>query len=117
MLQFVNHRGEPMEMGPTSKAPVKKAPLTNSSFHKGWDVLGFSPEQIAEARRLHDTAPVDDGHERKPFDEAAYLRNSKPRKARSKPYGVLEAAEQCAVLMRKAGWKIVQVQARAKGVK
>jgi hypothetical protein len=118
MLTYVNHRGEPISTGPSGKAAVKKSSTSSQdSYHKGWDVLGFSPEHLAEARRLHELEPPAAGQERKPFDEAAYLRNAKPKKARSKPYGVWEAAEQCADLMRRAGWKVVTVQARAKGGK
>lgn len=108
-MSFVNFRGEPLAVaapGPAKKT-TKQQP---DSYHKGWLVVGYSPTQISAARAEHEKAEPG-----KPFDEAGWMRKTKPVKARSRPYEIHDAAEQCAELMRRAGWKVVQVVAKAKG--
>lgn len=114
-LEFVNLRGEPVMLLPQKTSPTKK--LQVDAYHKGWMVVGFSAEHLAEGRHLHDAAQSGqaDTVVRKPFDEAIFMRVSKPRKVRSKPYEVYSAAEACAELARRSGWRLVQVQAKAKG--
>lgn len=114
-LQFVNHKGEPLGIVAGGKSATKRPSAATDAFHKGWVVMGFSPAHLAEARRLYEAQFVSEGDLGKPFDEVAFMRNNKPKPARSKPYEVHDAAEQCAVLMRRAGWKVVTVVAKAKG--
>jgi hypothetical protein len=112
-LQFVNLKGEPIAISPGK--PAKKAKgAAPDSYHKGWHVVGFSPQQLAEARHLYEKSPPSDG---KPFDEGSFMRTSKPIKVQSAPFVIHESAEVCAELARKQGWKLVQLVAKAKGGK
>ncbi len=117
-MTFVNLRGEPLAVTP-GKAIKKVSAGFAESYHKGWVVVGYSPDQLAEARRQHAVASAaavkSGGPSHAPFDEVAYMRAAKPRKVRSKPYEIFEAAEACADLARRAGWKMVQSVAKAKG--
>lgn len=106
-LQFVNLKGEPVSTTPV-KGPAKPKTIIDS-FHKGWHVVGFSPDQLAEGRRQHEAASD------KPFDEVSFMRTNKPLKIQSRPFVIFEAAEQCAEMARKQGWKLVQSVAKAKG--
>lgn len=117
-MEFVNLNGQVLD---TSKGRIKARASTKPKpdvYHKGWLVVGFSPEHLAEAKRLHDAdaaSQVDPLRRAKPFDPHQHMRIAKPKKARSKPYEVADAAEECAVLMRRAGWQLVQVVPVAKG--
>lgn len=126
-LTFVNIHGETVPVAPpgaaagmgsaTKRAPAKTVthgPGWQGSFHKGYLVVGFSPAQLAEARRVHDLA-ARHSPDAQPFDEVEYMRSAKPRKVRAAPYQLCEAAEQCAEMARGAGWKMVQTIAKTKG--
>ncbi len=106
-LQFVNLRGETVKTVPTGKAAAKSRGLSATSYHKGWHVVGFSPDHLAFAKRTHSGD--------KPFDEATFMRTSTPKRVRPKAYEVFSAAEQCADLARRAGWKGVHTVAAQKG--
>lgn len=110
-MTFVNHRGEPVLLTPV-KAPARSSRPAADAYHKGWLVVGYSPTQLAQARAAHEHEAPD-----KPFDEAAYMRKAKPVKARSQPYQIFSSAEECAEMLRRAGWRLVQVTAKAKGEK
>lgn len=111
-LTFVNLRGESVSVAPI-KAPTRPPPLRDA-FHKGWQVVGFSPDHLAEAKRMHAADPARK-IDNKLFDEVAFMRTSKPRKVRSKAYEVYAAALDCADLARTAGWKSVSTPLQAKG--
>jgi hypothetical protein len=78
-------------------------------YHKGWRVVGYSPEHVAEAERRHSidrekllgrAKPRDIGE----FNLHAWMAKTKPRAVRFKPYEVESAAIQCAELARRKGW-------------
>jgi hypothetical protein len=117
-LKFVNVYGkrvDPQVIAQKHKRVNIVTDNSGKSFHKGWRVVGFSGEILAEAREAHDTersrkladkhAPKDIG----PFDLAGYISRNKPKPVRSKPYEMREAALQCMALAEKAGWQFLQI--------
>ena len=98
-LTFVNVRGEPVSIDPQGKLKAARRPAKDV-YHKGWRVVGISPQQQANARAAHATSP----DRNKPFDMAAFLRAAKPVPVRSKPYELFTAALACAEMAAKAGW-------------
>lgn len=109
-MQFVNLRGDPINVAAAGTPKKKSGRATPDSYHKGWVVVGFSPEHLAEAERTHDPK---DG---KAFDVVSYMRTARP-KAASRPYEIHSSALQHAEMLRAAGWQLVQVVAKAKGGK
>lgn len=106
-MTFVNLHGQPVAVPPPGAVPAKKPPRPRpDTYHKGWVVIGFSPERIEEAR-----AKAPDS-----FELDSFMRTSKPAKA-SKPYAIHSSAEQHAEGLRKLGWRLVQVVPMAKGGK
>ncbi|WOB06534.1 hypothetical protein [Piscinibacter gummiphilus] len=110
-MQFVNIHGQPIAAGSLGGGHVaaKKSKATPDSYHKGWKVVGFSPEQLAEARAKYVST---DG---KPFDEVTFMRTNKPVRASKKPYVIHDAAELFKAMLERQGWKVVQVVPIAKG--
>ncbi|HOW46103.1 MAG TPA: hypothetical protein P5305_01445 [Rubrivivax sp.] len=108
-MQFVNIHGEPVTIGPP--LPAKKRPAAvGQQYHKGWHVVGYSPDQLLAARLVHER-----GGSPKPFDPVAWMLEHKPLRVRSKPYELHLAARECAALATAAGWHDVRVVAKAKG--
>lgn len=103
----------------TKKKP--RAVSLQSSYHKGFRVVGHKAGAMEEARqqsehdhagylRLTPAERLQRGMKQpKPWDEESWRRNSKKDSVRSKPYEILEAAEQCAEMARKAGWEDVEI--------
>jgi hypothetical protein len=118
-LRYVNLAGEPVSLDPSlhARKREKKEP---SSYHKGWRVLGLPKGAIEEARLHHEAARTDalrraqdDKSVKVPkaWDLEAWLRTCKKKSVRSKPYELLDAAEQCKTLAEKEGWTHVEVRA------
>ena len=110
--------------------PTRATKTAPGSFHKGWVVEGHPPGAIEAAKALaiklladwssmNDTkkaAAIKEGRRPpRPWDEAAYILETKKKRPVSRPYSIPEAAEVCAELSRKAGWEHVQVVALRKG--
>jgi hypothetical protein len=131
-MTYVNHKGEPINPAALAHKYAKPKVMRDSPLKRtddrgvakvsdGFLVTGFSPEQLEHARKSHETdielanahnaqnptKPVDVPP---PWDEDAYMRKAKPKRLRSKPYAIASAADQCAELARKAGWKNVRVE-------
>ena len=113
-LSFVNIHGHQISTAPVKA--TKPQPGAPDAFHKGWQVVGYSPEHLASGRLEH-FAEQRDKPDPKPFDEVVFMRTNKPRPVRSKPYEVYEAAEHCAELAGRLGWKLVQAVAKTKGAR
>jgi hypothetical protein len=113
------------------KATAKKAPprvsataskrvesRSDANISQGFAVLGYSPDHWAEkdatyreALKAYEAAPETAKHPGAPDEfEIRWISKNKPRRARSKPYELESAAEQCAEMMRKAGWLHVRVE-------
>ncbi len=83
----------------------------------GFMVLGYTPTTWAnlpglhtEAMRLHTAGPTEHKHPGD-FEEwrARWMTKNKPKRVRSKPYELEDAANVCAELARKAGWMHVRL--------
>ena len=118
-MQFVNASGAPLDIEAMKKAAKKHSrPASGDSYHKGWFATGFSPGQLAEAKREHDrkaASAAATGRRLLPWDEARYMRDAKPSKVRSKPYGTLSSAQDACELAQRSGWLGCAVSEAAKG--
>lgn len=108
-----------------STAPKRKAkPPNMDGYHKGWRVEGHPPGAVefAEQQRQKEIArwnamgQSEQGHARsrgerepKPWDREKWLRETKKRAVRSKPYELPQAAQECKQMAEKAGWICVTV--------
>lgn len=89
----------------------------------GFIVLGYSPEHWAERVKAREEAfrlySEDPTKNKAPgtLEEftVRWMGKNKPKRARSKPYEIEQSADQCAELMRKAGWTHVRVDEILKG--
>lgn len=117
---FVNIHGDrvPIDAMKAQAAlrPKKKAKALpdDKKLHMGFVVTGYPPGTEEALRAEHAAsqaakkkADPKRGHE--PFDLDLALSRTAPKRARAKPYEVPEAAQQCAELMRRAGWLRVTV--------
>lgn len=108
-MEYINASGEPLDIEAMKKAAKKQSrPSSNDSFHKGWVATGFPPRQLAEARLEHErkaASAAATGRKILPWDEARYMRDTKPSKVRSQPYGTAAAAREACELAARAGWK------------
>jgi transposase len=111
-LQFVNIKGQPLtphQMEVTAKSQRKPRYVAEKEKqHKGFRVVGHSPEAIEKAREANRIEREKDP-EVKPFDEVAWRKKTKPKAVRSKPYEIASSAQQCADLAKKGGWLDVEV--------
>lgn len=130
-LSYVNARGEPIELGSRESHCKPARPKTEpKSFHKGWRVMGHRPGAIeeaeSEATRAHEkwaesrdkamAAGLSSYEEQpEPWNREDWLRNTKKKPVRSKPYEIPEAADVCADLAKKSGWLCVEVVEVKKG--
>jgi hypothetical protein len=131
---FVNAAGQPVninELAKKHKRPPKAAAeglrrvetRSEAKRSDGFVVTGYSPEDWSDRAVTYD-------HELKRFQDAGlgaknpgtldeftakWMQENKPKRARSKPYEVEAAADQCAEMMRKAGWLHVTVSELLKG--
>ena len=131
-LQYVNIHGQPItqaamdaqaSIGKQQAAVRRKQtdPDKPAGYHKGWRVIGFSPEQVQAAREGRERVrklALESGSSDipPPFSLDKYLKTSKGRSARAKPFELHESAVQCKELAERAGWLGVEIIALAKGV-
>lgn len=130
-IQFVNAAGQPVNIGEIAQKH-KRPKVVGEGLKRvetraeakqsdGFVVTGYSPEswagraaafesELKEANLLGAKSPGT-------LEEftAKWMAKNKPKRARSKPYEVESSADQCAELMRKAGWLHVTVSEILKG--
>lgn len=107
MSGFMTISGRPW----AAKAGLKKAKIANEEpKHFGWRVVGFSPDMI-ESGEAYAKA------QKKEFIFEKWAKVTKKKAAREKPYEILAAARQCAMLMERAGWVSVEIVEVTRGVK
>lgn len=131
-IAFVNIFGDPVDTTKRVKPP-KRDSRAAEKYHKGWAVVGVSPEAADRAARdraesiasaIRHNEEIDAGKRRymtkrqvpEPFDRAAWIETAPLKPARTKPFEIEESARQCAQLARKSGWLRVEVRRIAKGV-
>lgn len=139
-VTYVNANGDPVNLAQIASKHKPQARQSTSlkrvesradaKESDGFAVTGFSPEHLARAkadleatitelRRQNEVCKDEPGYSPKrippDWDEDAYMRTATPKRARSKPYEIESAADACAALMRKAGWKCVRVDELLKG--
>ena len=91
-----------------------------AGYHKGWRVVGISPEQIQVAREGRERVrkmALDAGSAHVPprFNVKTFLSTAKGKPARAKPFEIFSAAQQCKELAERAGWLNVQILEVKKG--
>lgn len=111
--------------------PVRKSAGGPAKFHKGWRVVGVSIPAIEAAKEKREKdiriatehnagilSGVVKGERMQvpaPWDEAKWIASAPLKPVRPKPYEIQEAAIDCAVLARRAGWLRVTVEELKKG--
>lgn len=113
-MEFVNVNGDPVSVEAKAQQTKKSRPQTDS-YHKGWRVLGYSPEQIESGRAEYAASGIE-ARTGRPFDLQEFMATHRPKPVQSKPFGVYSSAETCKQLAERAGWIGVRIEAKAKGV-
>ncbi len=86
-----------------SSTPKKVKNRDEASYSFGFLVTGYSPESIHKAQeRCRKLGEV--------WDEAGWLKKTRPKRIRSKAYETQAGADACAELARKAGWLCVEIK-------
>lgn len=106
-MTFVNIHGQPINIQSLATKKAAKTKMPTLSTHKGFQPLGYSPEQIAEGRRRHEAdsrmevqcgrPPLD------PFSVDGFMRKARPKKI-GKPLSSPEAALAAVSIAEKSGW-------------
>lgn len=117
-LSFVNIYGQPLSIPTAIQEPTRPKPKKRTvtrrqrseSYHKGWRVLGVSPEQVSAARWRHERDRIC------PFNEARWIEKARPKRARDQDFESQEAAREYAALARQAGWHRVEVKEVSRGI-
>lgn len=107
---FVNVHGErinPYATPSALNARPKTTRIDDGPKHKGFSVEGYAPGVLEAAQKTAEGNGL-------PWDEQAEIRRIKPQRVRSKPYEIPAAAEECAQLARRCGWRHVVVRALTK---
>lgn len=111
-MEFVNINGAPVNTTPA--APKKRGATAPQQFHKGWVVVGYSPEHVARGRADYEAAGTEKRTGR-PFDLHEFMVTTRPKRVRHAPYEIHEAAVECKAMAERAGWIGVRLEAKAKG--
>jgi len=119
-VEFVNIHGDPVDT--TKRVPIpKKVTEGAEQSHKGFAVEGIPPGALEAAQDLHErerAVAIRENSKRIPDEWNALTwmqTKAKLKRVRTKPYELLEAANQCKELAEKAGWLRVQVRSMSKG--
>lgn len=119
-VEFVNIHGDPVDTSKRVPIPKKVAEGPEQS-HKGFAVEGIPPGALEAAQELHErerAVAIRENSKRIPDEWNALTwmqTKAKLKRVRTKPYELLEAANQCKELAEKAGWLRVQVRSMSKG--
>lgn len=112
--QFVNLHGQPITAIAAAPKRSSRPAAIREPKHKGFLAVGYSPEQLRQARSEHERVverAADAGAPPvAPFDAEAYMRRAAPARIRSKPYEVPAAAHEACVLAARAGWLNCRVE-------
>ncbi len=105
---YVNINGKELDLGLAPAKKASKAKEGADKFHKGWlaqgwrevdfaDATSKRAVEIAAAREVGKTPP-------EPLTRAEFVRLNKPKKLRSQPYGIEEAARTACDMANRMGW-------------
>jgi hypothetical protein len=128
-MKFVNIHGQRVSTSSVQQVKSTSAGLKrvfdkqSAKQSLGFEVCGYPPAQWQrredEYRRLLANYQADPDGAKHPGteDEFTYrwVNKNRPKKARSKPYEIASAAEQCADLCRRSGWQQVRIEEVLKG--
>ena len=116
---FVNHLGQPLNIEALKKSAKKKSSRPQAdSYHKGWRVVGFPPDQVERGKQDHLTLSErlrEQGRQMLPWDLDRFMRDTRPSKVRSKPYETESAAQDAKELAVRSGWLGVRIEPVTKG--
>lgn len=109
-MEYVNASGKPLDLEALKASSKRRAVsrASNTSYHKGWLATGFPPQQIEDGRLAHASLVAkaeSTGRSMLPWDEARFMRDTRPTKVRAKPYDTRAAAEEAVALAERMGWK------------
>jgi len=134
---FVNIHGQ--KVNTTARVKLaKRESSAGEDYHKGWRVVGVSPEAVTAARVAREKeiseatahneqwegnaafrASVRGSRGRLTVPDAldidAWIEKAPLKPARTKPFEIFDAAQQCFEMAVKAGWHRVEVRRLAKG--
>lgn len=117
-MTFVNIHGKPLDIANLTTKKVGKVAMPKESQHKGFQAVGYSPEQIAEAQRKHKAdSDFEVQHGRpplQPFSIDSYTRSSRPKKI-EKPKATHDAALTACQIAERSGWIKTSVVELKKG--
>jgi len=112
-MDYVNIHGKPISVAPV-KQEKKRSSRESQQYHKGWRVVGYSPEQVRDGALAYERDGLE-ARTGKPFSVHEFMVTHKPRPVRSRPYELYEAAEQCRQMAERSGWIGVRLEIKAKG--
>lgn len=117
-MQFVNVHGEVVDLAKLTTPKKVRTAAPKEATHKGFAVMGVSPEQINEARKDHEKRSAERQSRGEmplqPFDVEAFARNAKCLRVSKKPFSTQAGAEECRALAERQGWVRVRVDPLAK---
>lgn len=118
MTSYTNIHGETINLSSLQTPKRPKVSKPSQSHHKGFRAMGFSPEQVADARTKHEQdvrLAKDFGREPPgPFDLDSWMRRAKPVRI-GKPFATRDAAQAACDLAAKQGWLKTITQELSKG--
>lgn len=94
--------------------PKPKIADAPSAARRNWRVLGYAPGALAEAEKAHRLRAQRAGIAAT-FDAQHWRMTTRKSAINTRPYLLEQAAHECAVLARKAGWLDVVAEPLTKG--
>ena len=117
-MSFVNIHGDPIKLDSLTVAKRPKVAKAQDPQHKGFKVVGVSPQSVSKARASYEKSSAHlekfHGESRPPFDSQEWLRNAKLERITNKACATYDGAQSYKYLAEKNGWLNVSIEALAK---